>query len=711
MRTHFLAVLLASAAIAQQAPPGPKPVGSPAGPRITAATIEQLKYPPLRAIQIPHVDTSTLPNGMKLYLLEDHELPIVNGSALVRTGNLFDPAAKIGLADMTGSVLRSGGTKTKTGDQLDEELENIAASIESSIGETNGAVRFSTLKENTDQVLALFKDVLVNPEFRQDKVDLEKTQLRSSISRRNDDPHGILQREFADVIYGRNTPYGWQMEYATLDAITRDDLIAFYKRYYFPANIMLSIRGDFSTPEMKAKIEKLFADWTVQQPPVEKFPPVERKPAPGIYTAAKEDVTQTFFSVGHLGGELRDKDYPALEVMADILGGGFQSRLIKKVRTELGYVYDISAGWGANYDHPGLFEISGSTKGMTTEQTIKAVNGEIDRIRTSEVSDDELKAAKDSAINGFVFAFDTRAKTLGRLLTYEYYGYPKDFITQYQKALAAVTKADVLRVAKEHLKPAELTVVAVGRPDDLKSLAGLGVPMHAIDLTIPEPKQAEAHSDAASMQQGKDLLAKAQQAVGGADKLEAIKDLTIVGDYQADATGGGIKAKQTSLWLAPAGFRQESVLPFGRVVATYDGKYGWLMQGSNRSPLVGAPLKQLQGEVFRMYPSLLLSDRDKDRTVNSIDPRTVEISDQQGNRVRLHLSDSGVPESLSYSMAPVQGAPAEVVNTFGEMKEVNGVRMPFRISITQGGKKAAEITIQEYKVNQGLKLDDLTKRQ
>jgi len=200
-------------------------------------------------------------------------------------------------------------------------------------------------------------------------------------------------------------------------------------------------------------------------------------------------VTQTFFVLGHLGGELRDKDYPALEVMADILGGGFRSRLMQRIRTQLGYAYSISGDWDANYNHPGLFSISGSTKSASTTETLKAVQEEIERIRTQPVSDAELETAKQTALNGLVFAFDTKTKTLGRLLNYEYYGYPKDFIQQYQKALAAVTKADVLRVAKERLHPSELTIVAVGRPEDFgQPLATLGGPVTSIELTIPEPK-------------------------------------------------------------------------------------------------------------------------------------------------------------------------------------------------------------------------------
>jgi zinc protease len=712
-----IAVVLAACSASGQtaAPPrraAARPAASPV-PHISDTTIDQMTYAPLRPVQVPTVDTSTLPNGMKLYLLEDHELPLVTGTALIRTGNLFDPKEKIGLAGITGSVLRSGGTKDKTGDQLDEALENIAASVESGIGETRGTMSFSALKENTDEVLRIFYHLMTAPEFREDKLDLAKTQERSSISRRNDDAHGIAQREFSDIIYGKGNPYGWREEYATIDAITRDDLIAFYRRYYFPANIMLAIRGDFSTPEMKARIEKLFAGWTYQQPPVPPFPKMQAKPAGGIFYAAKDDVTQTFFAIGELGGELRDKDLPALEVMADILGGGFQSRLVRKVRTELGYAYGISASWSASYDHPGLFEIAGSTKSMSTVETIKAIDAEVQRIRTEEVSDKELKVAKDTALNSFVFAFDTKAKTLGRLLTYEYYGYPKDFIYQYQKGLAAVTKADVLRVAKERVHPAQFTTVAVGRSQDARQLATLGAPVTSIDLTIPESKPPAAKTDPASLQKGRELLARAQQAAGGADKLAAIKDVTQVLEFQADAAAGSMKAKQVNMWLAPSYYRQESQFPFGAIVASFDGKAGWIFRGNSqgRKAFSPAELKQVQGEIFRLYVPLLLSDRHADRTVSYAGENVVSIADQADNSVRVYMDDkTGLPEKLTYQMAPAKGPPVPVDMVFSDMRDVMGVKLPFRIEMIQGGHKTGALVVGEYKINSGLKPEDLDKR-
>jgi len=223
----------------------------------------------------------------------------------------------------------------------------------------------------------------------------------------------------------------------------------------------------------------------VEQPPVPSFPPVTAKPAPGVFLAEKSDVTQTFFAMGELSGTLRDKDYPALEVAVNILGSGFTSRLMSQIRTKLGLAYSIGAGWGANYDHPGTFRIVGSTKSASTTDAILAARAELERMRASEVTEQELKTAKDAVLNSFVFFFDSPAKTLNRVMMYEYFGYPKDFLFEYQKKVTAVTRADVLRVMREHTNAASLSIVAVGNPKDFgKPLSAAGK-VEMIDLSIP----------------------------------------------------------------------------------------------------------------------------------------------------------------------------------------------------------------------------------
>lgn len=695
--TKRLAILVfvAAAAIAQTKVPSYK----------------DLKYPPLPAPKVPEPVESTLSNGMRVYLLENHELPVVRGFAMVHTGNLFDPPDKKALSGVMAEVLRSGGTKAKTGNQIDEELENVAGSVESEMGETNATVSFNGLKESSDKVLEAFRDVLTDPQFRQDKIDLSLTQARSGIGRRNDDADGIPDRELARIIYGRDTPYGWQVEYTDLDNIKRDDLVAFYRRYYFPKNIMLAVYGDFNTAEMKDKLEKLLGGWKVEQQPVPAFPPVTAKPAPGLYLADKPDVTQTFFAIGELGGMLRDPDYAALEVAADILGQGFQSRLMTQIRTKLGYAYNIGAAWSANYNSPGTFRIVGSTKSMTTTETIEAIQTELAKMRDMPVTATELKEAKDGVLNAFVFSFDNPQKTLNREMRYAYFGYPKDFIFQYQKAVEAVTAADVLRVAKAHFIPENLAIVAVGNPKDFgKPLTSLGK-VNPIDLTIPEPKQAAAAAgDAGSQGRGKSPLERAQQAMGGAEKLAALKDTTRTLEMTMDAMGG-MKIKETAKIVGDQ-FRQEQELPapYGKMVAYTDGTTGWISTAQGAQPMPAEVLKQARGDQFRDLGPLMLSARDSSRTVNAVGDNTVEISGG-GLSVKVEFdSATGLPSKLTYSEPGPAGAPSEVVETMSDWRDAGGVKMPFKVVLEQGGRKAGEAVVSGYQFNTGLKAEDLAKK-
>jgi zinc protease len=676
---------------------------------VPPASWKALKFPPLREIAIPKVEEVTLPNGMKLYLLEDHELPLVRGLALVRTGNLFDPAEKVGLATITGETIRSGGTTAKSGDQIDEELENIAATVESQIGESFGSISFSTLKERTDEVLNTFRDVLTAPAFREDKIEFTKTALRGGIARRNDDAHGISQREFTNITYGRNSPYGWEMQYSTLDNIKRDDVVGFYKRYYFPANIILAIHGDFSAPEMKAKIEKLLGNWSSQQPPVPAFPKVNNAPKPGIYVASKTEVTQTNFALGHLGGELKDKDYPALEVMADILGGGFKSRLFQRVRTQLGYAYEVGADWGASYDHPGLFVISGSTKSATTADTLAAIQGEVQRIRTAPVTAEELDTAKQTVINSFVFNFETPSKTLNRLLTYRYFGYPDDFIFRYQKAVAAVTESDILRVAKQYVDPSKFVIVAAGNPKQFgKPLSTLNLPVSEIDLTIPEAKVPKAAADAGSIARGKTILAKARQAMGG-EKLISVKDLTQTATVQIDRAAGGLKVTQTGQWLAPAYFRQENVLPVGKVTTYSDGKTGWSATPQGVMPAPEVQLHQIAFETFRLWFSLMQSDQNPERTVSETGDGKVEVSDKNGHTVTLTFDPkTGLPATETYT--PAGNPNGAIEEVYYNWEETGGVKLPRKITLNQGGKHFGDVSVVSAAINQGLTIEQISQK-
>ena len=707
-------ILIGAMAVLAQAPPAA--AKKPAAAAKSASALPQvkdLKYPPLREVKIPEITTFTLPNGMRVYMLENHELPVVSGSLTVRAGNLFDPADKVGLAGITGTVMRTGGTKARTGEQLDELLENMAASVESGIGETSGTMSFNALRENTDEVLDIFREVLTTPEFRQDKLDLAKTQAKSSIARRNDDPDGVSDREFASIVYGRKNAYGWDMTYEHVDNIKREDLVRFYTRYFFPANSMLAVYGDFKTAEMRAKLEKLFANWTVKQEAVPPFPAVQKQTdAPGVYQATKTDVTQSFFNLGHLGGVMSSKDYPALSIMSDILGGGFSSRLFTEVRTRKGLAYNVSGGWGANYGHPGLFRVSGSTKSPSTVDALQSIRQEIDKIRTAEVTDQELETAKQSVLNSFVFAFDHPRKILNRYVLYEYWGYPKDFIFQYQKAVREVTKADVLRVAKQYLAPEDFAIVTVGNPKDFgKALSTLG-PVKELDIELPQPKSATTtKADPVSMKRGRELLARVQQAMGGADKLASIKDSTVVAEVAIAAPQAqGMKIKQTAQWVAPDVMRQTQELPFGKIIAVWDGKAGWVQSPQGTMAMPPPVQKQVTGELFRLPFRLYLSDKDASRSISAVGENTFEVAGS-GEAVRIEVDvATGLPARISYQSIGMQGGPQQVVATYSDWREVGGLKVPYKVIIEQGGQKFAEGVVSDVKFNSGLTAEEVGKK-
>jgi zinc protease len=448
---------------------------------------KSLKYPKLCDIEVPEIEQVTLDNGMRLFLLEDHELPLINMSVMIRTGSVYEPADKIGLADITGEVMRTGGTTAKTGDEIDEELESIAASVETGIGLNAGSASMSVLKQDLDKGLSILADVLMNPAFRQDKIELAKMQHRSMISRRNDNVGQIAGREYSKLIYGPASVYARQEEYATIDNIDRDDLVAFHRKYFGPNNAMLAVWGDFDTKQMIENIEKAFEGWQKVDIDLPGTPQVLYEFRKTVNVIRKDDVNQSNIYLGHIGGLMSDPDYFALIVMNRILGGGFTGRLFKNVRSREGLAYSVFGAYSANYEYPGEFYVGCQTKSESTVHAIQAMIREIEKMQESEVTDEELALAKDSFLNSFVFKFDSKGEIVNRLMTYEYFGYPADFLLKIKANVEKVTKADVLRVARKHLRPDKLQILAVGRPDDFDEPLSVLGPVNEIDITIPSP--------------------------------------------------------------------------------------------------------------------------------------------------------------------------------------------------------------------------------
>ena len=433
-----------------------------------------MKFDPV-TFTVPEVERVVLDNGIIVYLLPNPELPLVTISAMIRTGTIYEPAEKVGLAGLAGTVMRTGGTARMTGDQIDEELEFLAASVSVGIGEEAGSATLDILKKDLPRGLSIFADILRAPAFDQAKVELAKRQTLEAIRRRPDSPAGIAAREFRKLLYGADHPFGRESTVETVSRITRDDLVAFHRQFLSPNGLMLGVTGDFEKPAMLEVIRKAFGDWQPQTVTLPTIPPVTASSnsiaagGPGSSRSVnilRRDITQTHLRVGHLSVRESDPDYFALALVDDILGNNsFTSRLFRDVRTRQGLAYSVGSALLPGNLGPGVFVMQALTKGPTTHQALTSMLAHMEQMRQEPVSDEELQHAKDAFLNSFVFSFADPGQIVGRLMALEYHGLPSDFLQQFRDSVVRLTKEDLIRVARRHLHPDRVIILAVGKDD------------------------------------------------------------------------------------------------------------------------------------------------------------------------------------------------------------------------------------------------------
>lgn len=447
---------------------------------------EQFDYPEINNFDMPQLEIFELDNGIRFYLVEDKELPLIDLSVIVRTGGILVPDDKVGLQTLTGTVMRTGGTTEYPGDPLNELLENRAAVMETSIGFNSGSARFNVLAEDFAELLPVFIDLLRNPAFPQSRIDLAKTQQRSSISRRNDDQSSVASREFQRLIYGEDSPYSRRVEYATLENISRDDMVEFHQRSFVGNNMMIGVTGDFDTAEMKMWLTDAFAQIPAGDALQLEFPDVDYEFDEGVHFVDKSDVNQSYVLLGHIGGMRDNPDYAALQVMNRVLSGGFSSRLMQVVRSELGLAYSVFGSYGSGVHFPGTFTAGVMTQSESTAQAIEAIVAQVERIQEEELSEEELLRVKDQFLNGLVFQYTSVAAVLRERMTNDYAGLPEDTFERLVEEVRAVTVEDVQRVAREYLRPDSLRILVVGNGAEIGDQLEVFGDVETIDISIPE---------------------------------------------------------------------------------------------------------------------------------------------------------------------------------------------------------------------------------
>jgi predicted Zn-dependent peptidase len=443
---------------------------------------EKLKFPPLK-YEVPNAADYRvkLKNGPVAYVVPDRELPLVNISILVRTGDYVVPAGKEGLSDLCGYLLTKGGIQSKTAEELDERLAFLAAILNSSVADTSGSVSLNLLSKDLDEGLSILRETLTQPRYQADKLALRKQQILQAMAQRNDSSEGIEFRERRVVAYGEDFWVNQISTKASIESITREDIVAFHRDWFHPANFIVAVNGDLDRNEMIAKLEKLFANWPFKGRTAPQIPGKFAMAKPGAYVVDKE-VNQGRVSL-LLPGLLRDHpDFFPMMIMNNILGGGgFTSRLVNRVRSDEGLAYSAYSVVQPGVYYPQPILAGFQTKSRTVAYATSLVVDEMKKMAAAPVTDEEFATAKNSFIETLPRYFATKTQTAGQFAQDEFTGrFARDpkYWQEFRAKVEAVTQADVQRVAKKYLQMNQLVILVVG---DKKEIA-LGHPNHPITI-------------------------------------------------------------------------------------------------------------------------------------------------------------------------------------------------------------------------------------
>lgn len=436
---------------------------------------DELQYPPLK-FQMLKADRVELPNGITMFFLEDRELPLVHMNFLFRTGTVNDPAGKEGVAELTTYLMRTGGCKKFTSEQIDQRLDQLAASPSFSISLDSASIRTTFFKSDLDTGMELLSEMIIHPVFEEKKFDIAVALKKEGLRRIMDDPQRLAFREFNRLLYPDDSR-GRYMTSASLRQITRDDLAGFHKAHFFAGNMMIAISGDLSREEAVHLVTKHFGRWQ-QMGPVPEMPGPPAKLTGGFFLMRKK-LTQSTLVSGEFTVGKKDPDYYAFLLLDFILGsGGFPSHIFSAVRNNEGLAYSAGSFYRARPEY-GVFGTYAFTKTETTYQALTLMQSILKKAAEGSITNEELVWAKNSIRNGFIFSFDHPASIASQQMQIAFEKLPDDYLMQYLKNIDAVTRNDLKRVAMKYLQEQKRITLILGDTSNFGSPPNyLGEPVY-----------------------------------------------------------------------------------------------------------------------------------------------------------------------------------------------------------------------------------------
>ncbi len=715
---------------------------------------------PARNVNFPPYDVQTLPNGLQVVAVVQHEEPSVSMRLLVRAGSASDPKGKLGLARLSASLMDQG-TTTKSAEELADAIDFIGGAMGAGAGTDLSYVNMLVMKDSFETGMRTLSDLARNPAYAQAEIDRQKQQTLSGLQVSAQDPDYIANAVFDRLVYGFH-PYGLPQT-GTIDSlsgITRDDLRAFHERYFAPNNAILAIVGDVTAEEAFATAKKVFGDWHAHDVVAEKYsdPP---DPTRRVVVINKPDAVQTEIRVGHVGIQRKHPDYMALNLAIRILGGEGSNRLHQVLRTERGLTYGAQADMDT-LKESGDIEAETNTRSEATGEVVRLIVDEFSRLQRERVGQRELENAKAYMTGSFPLTIETPDQIAMQVLNAVFYGLPLEDLQNFRDRVNAVTVDDIQRVARTYLKPDRLSIVLVGNADAFATqLKGIGLPqfetvdLDNLDLTAVNFQRgkraataaggprfvahdgfsgAAAHTGSADVAQdfspairrvsyqppaqsstvapaegarAQALLNRVIAAKGGLDRLQALKTIKAVTKATATTPGGKVEVETTTYIEYPNHVHVDMKLPEGTQVQVFDGQHAWVRDPAGLHEIPEQGVQAMQATLRRDIISALLAAH-----AGTLRARAMpDVKDEAGVlHHALELSGPGTEPFILY-IDPVTNLIAKetyvadgperplVEEVYSDYRPVDGVQVAFGAAVRQGGRQVVERRVTAFTTN------------
>lgn len=665
--------------------------------------IHKLKYPELRSFTLPQMERADLANGLKLRLIKEDKLPMFQVTIWLRGGQAWDPLDRIGLMDTLTATMRVGGTGAHSPDEIDRLLESSGISLNLFSTSDSLQVSLTALSGDLDQAVALLAEILRQPRFDAGKLDEVKTRSSSGISRRNDEPSPIAQREFNKLVYGPDFAAEAVLEYAHLDKIERQDLLDAHQRFFAPDNMLVGYSGPQSLAEVKTVFEKHFGDWQAKA----SVPPLPQKihSAEGVRLAfaEKSDLTQSYIHMGYLGDVWKPEEAALLSVFNAIFSQGFDSRLFTRVRTQEGLTYGVGGGIGRSYSYPGVTSFSTFTKSSSTFKAIRAMQEEMQRIIREPVSDRELRDAKDFLLNSHVFKFSSPTQILDRKLSQEFYQLPAEADDKFVDQVRAVTADAVRQFAGKYLHPDKMIIFVLGKEADLDDKLENWAPVGKIDYSIPPPPLKEKFPEITpdSLKKGQEAW-KAASNTGYKNFTKTLKSSRSVMDVTIFTPQGQMQMKLTDSVRYPDHNHQQMEFMGMKMINVTTPQGGYSEAMGQKKPVGADQLAEARFARFfdmlakpESFPiEFLREDKLGDQPVN------VLLVRQEARWKKFFLHQKTGLLLAEESLLDIMGQGKKPARTvYGDYKMVKGLPFAYSIRVESEGKPFMESKVSLVEVN------------